>query len=97
MHAGGKSTLASVSKWNSGKVNSMCNVNSGQWSCLNLENLVSIRKATLPIVDALGKFVSGAKVQAVVPSVSQRRRVYRELQENKNRLETGGKAVVNKV
>ena len=45
---------------------------------------------------ARGKFVSGAKVLAAVPSISQPRRVYRELYENEDRLETGGEAVVNK-
>ena len=35
---------------------------------------------------ALGKFVSGAKVLAAVPSISQRRRVYPELHKKKERL-----------
>ena len=43
-----------------------------------------------------GKFVSGNKVLAAVPSISQPRRVYRELYENEDGLETGGEAVVNK-
>ena len=43
-----------------------------------------------------GKFVSGVKVLAAMPSVSQRRRIYREPNENKDRLEIGGEAVVNK-
>ena len=47
-------------------------------------------------VGAHGKFVSGAKVLADVPSISQPRTVYRELYENKDRLKTGGEAVVNK-
>ena len=42
--------------------------------------------------DAHGKFESGAKVQAAVPSISQPRRVYREIYENKDTLKTGGKA-----
>ena len=36
------------------------------------------------------KFVSGAKVLAAVPSISQPRRVYRKLYQNEDRLETGG-------
>ena len=41
---------------------------------------------------AHGKFVSGAKVLAAVPSIPQSRRVYRELYENEDRLETGGES-----
>ena len=44
---------------------------------------------------AYGKFVSGAKVLAAVPSISQPRRVYCELHGNKDRLEYGGEAVVS--
>ena len=47
-------------------------------------------------VVARGKFVSSAKLLAVVPSISQLRRFYHELHENEDRLETGGKAVVKK-
>ena len=43
-----------------------------------------------------GKFVSGAKFLAAMPSISQPRRVYRELYKNEDRLETGEEAVVNK-
>ena len=45
---------------------------------------------------ARGKFISGAKVLAVLPSVSQPRRVYYELYENEDRQKTSGAAVVNK-
>ena len=45
---------------------------------------------------ARGKFVSGAKVLAAVPSISQRRRICRELHQSDDRLEAGGEAVVNK-
>ena len=44
---------------------------------------------------ACGKFVSGAKVLAAVPSISQPRRVYCELHGNKDTLEYGGEAVVS--
>ena len=39
---------------------------------------------------ARGKFVSDAKVLAAVPSISQPRRIHRALDENEDRLETGG-------
>ena len=42
-----------------------------------------------------GKFVSGAKVIAAVPSTSQSRTVHSELYEKVDRLETGLEAVVN--
>ena len=45
---------------------------------------------------ACGKFVSGAKVLAAVPSISKQRGIYRELHQNDNRLEAGGEAVINK-
>ena len=45
-------------------------------------------RAASSVVAARGKFVSGAKVLAAVPSISQPRRVYED------RLETGG--AVNK-
>ena len=45
---------------------------------------------------ACGKFVSGAKVLAAVPSISQPRRVYCELHGNKDRFEYGWEAVVSK-
>ena len=38
---------------------------------------------------ARGKFVSSAKVLTAVPSISQQRRVYRALHQNKDRFETG--------
>ena len=41
--------------------------------------------------DESGKFVSGAKVLAAVPSISQPRRVYLELYPNEDKLEIGGK------
>ena len=44
------------------------------------------------VADVRGKFVSGAKVLEAVPVISQPGRVYRELYENEDRLETGGEA-----
>ena len=55
---------------------------------LNILNKFLFDKKLVLYDDARGKFVSGAKVLAAVPSISQPRRVYED------RLETGG--AVNK-